>query len=115
MVGWLANPLRNARYRHPAPTLAPRGSPAPDDGTTTNRLTPIFSILTNAVRVVSGDDFTMAVLTDGTLWAVGRNDYGQLGLGTVIERATPAQVPVGPNVAFIAAGEYFALVIVTPP
>ena len=46
---------------------------------------------------------------------VGRNDCGQLGLGTVFERATPAQVPVAPNVTSVAAGEYFAFVMVTPP
>lgn len=33
------------------------------------------------------------VKADGTLWASGGNNYGQLGQGTTISRAHPAQVP----------------------
>ena len=34
----------------------------------------------------------MALKTDGTVWAWGRNNYGQLGDGTTTERLTPVQV-----------------------
>ena len=36
-------------------------------------------ILYNAALVSTGSDYAMAVKTDGTLWAWGVNDYGQLG------------------------------------
>jgi alpha-tubulin suppressor-like RCC1 family protein len=34
----------------------------------------------------------MAVKTDGTLWAWGQNNFGQLGLGDVSNRSSPVQV-----------------------
>jgi len=35
---------------------------------------------------------TVAIRTDGTLWAWGRNYEGQLGDGTTTDRTTPVQV-----------------------
>ncbi|MEW1707645.1 Ig-like domain-containing protein [Microbacterium sp. NPDC089190] len=37
--------------------------------------------------------FTLALLRDGTVWAVGSNAEGQLGDGTTIDRATWAPIP----------------------
>ena len=42
--------------------------------------------------VVCGVDTTYAVKSDGSLWAWGRNDYGQVGDGTTISRYTPVEV-----------------------
>ena len=44
----------------------------------------------------------MALKGDGTLWAWGRNDYGQLGDGTTIDKSTPVQVSGLTNVVAIA-------------
>jgi alpha-tubulin suppressor-like RCC1 family protein/putative cell wall-binding protein len=39
-------------------------------------------VLPPAVEVAAGDSHTLALLVDGTLWAWGANDVGQLGSGT---------------------------------
>jgi len=41
--------------------------------------------------------FTMAIKTNGTLWAWGSNVYGQLGLGNTTTRSSPVQVGTGTN------------------
>jgi T5SS/PEP-CTERM-associated repeat protein len=43
-------------------------------------------------RVVAGWDYSFALQTNGTLWAWGRNDYGQLGDGTNVNRLFPVVV-----------------------
>ncbi|MBR0088939.1 MAG: hypothetical protein IJP94_03750, partial [Clostridia bacterium] len=44
--------------------------------------------------VVSGDDFTVALKSDGTVWAWGANTYGQLGYGFRDGRNEDTQGPV---------------------
>lgn len=39
-----------------------------------------------------GNTHTLALKTDGTLWAWGQNTYGQLGDGTTATRSTPVQI-----------------------
>ena len=42
--------------------------------------------------VACGDDHIMAIRSDGTLWATGSNQYGQLGLGDTNNRNTLTQI-----------------------
>jgi ribosomal protein L27 len=51
------------------------------------------------------------VKTDGTLWAMGYNEYGQLGDGTTTNRSTAVQVATG--VASVAAGRDHTLYVKT--
>ena len=51
-----------------------------------------LAVLEDVRSVAAGGDFTVALKTDGTLWAWGGNDYGQLGNGTVVSAAQPVQV-----------------------
>jgi len=46
-------------------------------------------------QIAAGGYHTVALKSDGTLWAWGRNDYGQLGDGTNINRTAPVQVSGG--------------------
>jgi len=44
------------------------------------------------VRLASGADHSLAIRPDGTVWAAGRNDFGQLGTGGYDSTSTPVQV-----------------------
>ena len=39
-------------------------------------------VMDNVSEVMAGDGYTIAIKEDGSLWAWGRNSYGQLGTGT---------------------------------
>lgn len=54
--------------------------------------------------VASGLEHTLAIKTDGTLWAWGRNDSGQLGIGTIINSNTPVQVGIANNWKIVSGG-----------
>jgi alpha-tubulin suppressor-like RCC1 family protein len=47
--------------------------------------------------VVIGDSSLLATKTDGTLWAWGKNDKGQLGQNNTITRSSPVQVGTDTN------------------
>lgn len=63
------------------------------DGTTTDRYTPVqVQGLSGVVAVAAGSDHSLALKSDGTLWAWGYNGYGQLGDGTTTNRYSPVKV-----------------------
>ena len=45
-----------------------------------------------AVSLGAGDGFSVALLADGSVWAWGRNDHGQVGDGSGIQRSIPVAV-----------------------
>lgn len=49
---------------------------------------------------------TLAVKTNGTLWAWGLNDYGTCGLGNTVARSSPVQVGALSNWAQVSIGNY---------
>ncbi|RAK69491.1 hypothetical protein [Hymenobacter edaphi] len=51
------------------------------------------------------------VKADGTLWAWGRNQYGQLGDGTVGDKVTPVQVGTGRAWRSVAVGSYHTVAL----
>src|SRR5947209_5298853 len=52
--------------------------------------------LSGIVAVSAGTGFSVALKSDGTVWAWGANSAGQLGDGTDIQRNAPIQVPGPP-------------------
>jgi alpha-tubulin suppressor-like RCC1 family protein len=60
----------------------------------------------SVIQVAAGGGHALALKSDGTLWAWGENDSGQLGIGSTIATATPTQVsfPPGTSIVRIAAG-----------
>jgi hypothetical protein len=65
-----------------------------------------------AIGIAAGGDFSLALESDGSVWAWGHNDRGQLGNGTNVQSGKPARVKglTGKFVA-IAAGVSFALAL----
>ena len=66
------------------------------DGTNTNRNRPVqvlgeggVGYLTDVIDIAGGGYHTIALKFDGTVWAWGRNSYGQLGDGTTTDSWTP--------------------------
>ncbi len=67
--------------------------------------------LSNIVAVAGGTGHAIALRSDGTVWAWGGNDYGDLGDGSGTGRDYAALVPGLTNAIGIASGDYhnFAL------
>jgi alpha-tubulin suppressor-like RCC1 family protein len=69
-------------------------------------------ITVNAWAYVScGQAHTLALKSNGTLWAWGDNDNGQLGLGGTAERNSPTQVEPGSTWKAVSCGQDFTLAI----
>ena len=91
-------------------------------GDTANYSTPVpvhgpnnAGYLTGVVNVEAGEDFSLAVRNDGTVWAWGHNDTYQLGDGTTATRKTPVPVQLFYNgmgvVGDLAGGGYHGLAL----
>jgi alpha-tubulin suppressor-like RCC1 family protein len=92
------------------------------DNTTNNRLTPTAVTTppsaaagTSWTQVAVGDNHSLALRTDGTLWAWGNNSYGQLADNTFTNRllptlvAAPTGAAAGTTWTHIAAGLYHSV------
>jgi alpha-tubulin suppressor-like RCC1 family protein len=82
-----------------------------DGSTAYSSMTPVqVPSLTGVVAVSAGHQHSLAVKSDGTFWAWGRNENGQLGDGTTVEqRTTPVNLLGG--VVAVAAGSYHSLAV----
>lgn len=64
------------------------------DGTTTQRNTPTKVILPSGIKPIQisgGESHSMAICNDGNLYAWGRNNNGQLGDGTNVNKLIPTK------------------------
>ncbi len=74
--------------------------------------TPVqVSGLTGVTAIVAGYYHNLVLKNDGTVWAWGYNDSGQLGNGNLYSSSTPAQVSGLSGVTAIAGGGYHSLAL----
>lgn len=77
------------------------------DGSATNQSSTPVTVAGNSTiwkQVAVGEQFAVAIRTDGTLWAWGYNLNGQLGDGTQINRTTPVQIGSLKTWNYVSAG-----------
>ena len=58
---------------------------------------------TNWVSVSTGDHHAVAIRSDGTLWAWGENNHGQLGNNSTTDSNTPIQIAAGAGFHWVGA------------
>jgi alpha-tubulin suppressor-like RCC1 family protein len=61
--------------------------------------------------LAAGEFHSLAIRADGSLWAWGRNDYGQLGLGDTTNRLVPIRVGTASDWVAVAAGDLHSLAL----
>lgn len=59
--------------------------------------------------ISAGGNFTLAIKTDGSLWAWGQNFYGALGDGTIVDSAAPIQIGEDTDWTAIHCGGYHSI------
>ena len=63
--------------------------------------------------VAGGGSFSLVVKSDGTAWAFGFNNNGQLGDNTLADKTWPQQVPGLSGIQAVAAGELHSMALTT--
>jgi len=67
--------------------------------------------LSDIKQISAGDHHSLALMRDGTVWAWGGNEYGQLGNDPGKNVLEPVQVPGLSSIVTIEAGRYTSLAI----
>jgi len=92
------------------------GQGALGDGSSTTRSSPVqIGALTDWKDLSLGPQaaHTLAVKTDGTLWAWGYNGQGQLGVGSTTQKNSPVQVGALTDWSKVAAGSSHTVALKT--
>ncbi len=84
------------------------------DGTTIKRSSPVqIGALTDWASIGIGSFHSMAIKTNGSLWAWGKNDYGNLGLGNTTYYSSPVQVGSLTDWASVSGGNQHTIALKT--
>jgi len=85
------------------------------NGANTDSNVPVSSGLTDVISVSAGGDqleaHSMALKSDGTVWAWGSNLYGQLGNASTTNTNTPVQSILLSNIIAISAGGWHSVAL----
>ncbi len=74
-------------------------------------ITTLPTTISGIIAMDGGQYHSIALKSDGTVWAWGLNNCGQLGDGTTVNKKTPVQVSGLTDVKAIASGVYFNLAL----
>src|SRR5258708_4035629 len=81
-----------------------------DGGVEASSTTPKAVVgLTNVAAMAAGANHSLALTSDGTVWAWGYNADGELGDGTTLSRNTPQHVAGLHNVVAVAGGNGYSM------
>jgi len=85
-------------------------------GGTANVSSPVqVGSLTDWANVASGSaGHTFAIKTDGSIWTLGWNAFGQLGDGTLANKSSPVQIGALTDWSSVAVGRLHSLALKTP-
>ncbi|MDC0762564.1 RCC1 repeat- and reductase domain-containing protein [Brevibacillus sp. AG] len=64
--------------------------------------------MTDIIDISTGYNYSLALKSDGTVWAWGENSYEQLGINNKTTQYTPVQVMNLENVTEVEAGRYYS-------
>jgi len=85
------------------------------DGTFTSRLSPVAAIGVTDIIQVSHGSHTLLLKADGTVWAMGSNTWGELGLGAHGNSTPPVNTPHKvlnlTNIIQVSVGNIFSLAL----
>lgn len=83
------------------------------DGSTVDKSSPvqIGTLNTWSEVFASEDETAFAIKTDGTLWAWGKNNFGQVGDNSTITRSSPVQIGTLTNWYTVSNGGFGALAV----
>ena len=67
--------------------------------------------LTNIVAIAAGGIHSVAVKSDGTVWAWGYNGHGEVGDSSAVDRTLPVQTLTVTNITSVTAGYFHTLML----
>ena len=75
--------------------------------------TQVTTNISNVKEIVCGGVHTFILKTDGSIWATGSNEYGQLGLGSTTSKSSFTKVTTNINndVKQIVCGDYHTIIL----
>ncbi len=81
------------------------------NGVNTNHYSPVQTSnkIDGWLTVSTGENFCAGVKLDGTLWSWGKNDHGQVGMGTSVNQSGPVQIGVDNKWVSVVSGESHSL------
>lgn len=80
-------------------------------GNLTAQLSPLAvrTLSNNWIQISTGNNHTLALKSDGTIWGWGANNSGQLGNGSTSAKSTPTQIGTASDWVAVSAGTSFSL------
>lgn len=106
-IGWIVIPEPETAWGAGSNALGQLGI---SSGSLENQPTPVFiEGVTNVIDISAGAYHTAAIKDDGSLWAWGKNEYGQIGDGTTTQRLQPVQIASLSDMIFVSCGNSHTL------